>query len=181
MRYPAKSPAEGVGSLLQLVGAEVCQLAALDVVPDRFGGIQVRRVTGKPLDLEPVPLTRQKLFHQFTAVRRQVVPNQDHLGAPDKALQLLQERDQTLGVETIRFGPGEQPRLPTVPTEAERGRHGGFAPVIPARPQDRRFPAGRPGSADGGLLGESGLVLEEDPGPLLRSVFFSSGQRTVFQ
>jgi hypothetical protein len=31
------------------------------------------------------------------------------------------------------------------------------------------------------LLGETGFVLEEDPGVLLRSVFFNSGQRTVFQ
>jgi hypothetical protein len=30
-------------------------------------------------------------------------------------------------------------------------------------------------------LGESRLVLEEDPGVLADSVFFSSGQRTVFQ
>ena len=110
-----------------------------------------------------------------------MIPDQDDPRPPHESFQIFQESHQTLGIEAIRFGSSQQPGLLAIPSKSERGRHRNFGPVIPARLQDRRFPARGPRAADGGLLRDSGFVLEEDPGLLLRSVFFSSGQRTFFQ
>src|SRR5919109_4527419 len=104
---------------------------------------------------------------------RKTIPDQNDLSAPDETLQVFQKHDETLGVETIRLGSGQEACFLAVPAEAQRRRHRGFRPMIAAGPQDRCFPARRPGSADGRLLGASRFVLEEDPGALASSVFFS--------
>jgi len=114
-------------------------------------------------------------------MRRQPVLDQDDLLAADKSLQLLEKLDQALAVEAVRFRSRQQARLFTVPAESQRRRYGCLAPVVAPHSQDRSLPPRRPRPADGGLLREAGFVLEEDPGLLASSVFFSSGQRTVFQ
>jgi hypothetical protein len=98
-----------------------------------------------------------------------------------KRFRVFQEHDEALRVKAIRLGSGEQARFSAVPPKPERRRYRRPGPMITAGPQDRRFPSRRPSPADRGLLAESGFVLEEDPGTLLDSVFFSAGQRTFFQ
>ena len=110
-----------------------------------------------------------------------MIPDQDNLLSAGETAQCFQEIDETGGIVVVGFGAGKQARPLAVPAESQSGSYRGLAPVISARLQDRRFPARRPGGPDRGLLGEAGFVLEEDPGVLLQSVFFSSGQRTVFQ
>ena len=114
-------------------------------------------------------------------MRRKIVPDQDDGLTMDETLQVLEEGDETLCIEAIGLGSGEEACLLTIPTEPKRCRHRRFRPMVTAGLQDRRLPARRPRSADRGLLGESGFVLEKDPGTLASSVFFRSGQRTVFQ
>ena len=48
--------AEGIGCLIDLIGTEVRKFPALNVVPNGFGWIQIGRISGQPLDFEPVPL-----------------------------------------------------------------------------------------------------------------------------
>lgn len=110
-----------------------------------------------------------------------MIPDQDDLLAVHETSQSFEEVDETGRIETVGFGAGEQASTLTVPAESQSGGYRSLAPVIAARSQDWRFPARRPRGADGRLLGEAGFVLEEDPGVLLQSVFFSSGQRTCFQ
>ncbi len=176
-----ESLTEGMSGLLDLIGAEVRKFATFDVVPDSFGGIQIRCVSWQPFDGKPVSLLPQEAFHDLAAMCRQVIPDQDDFGALDETLQIFQEGDETLGIEAIRLGSGKEARLSAIPTKPERCRYRSFGPMIAAGSQDRRFPSRSPGPADRGLLGESGFVLEEDPGALASSVFFSCGQRTVFQ
>ena len=110
-----------------------------------------------------------------------MIPNQDDLLAAHETSQGFEEVDETGRIEAVGFGAGEPASPATVPAESQSGGYRSLAPVISARSQDGRFPAWRPCRADGRLLGEAGFVLEEDPGVLLASVFFSSGQRTCFQ
>lgn len=114
-------------------------------------------------------------------MRRKMIPDQDDLVAADEASQFFEKGDQAFGVETVRLGPGKEARLLAVPTKTQCGRHRCFGPVVAASFQDRCFPPRRPGAADGGLLGKAGFILKVDPGALLSSFFFSSGQRTFFQ
>ena|SRR5215510_3031442 len=114
-------------------------------------------------------------------MRRQVVPDQDDLLPSDKVFELFEKGDQTRGVVTVWLGARQQPRLLSVPAKTQGCCHRGFAPVVATRFQDRGVPPRRPGAPDGGLLSKTRFVLEEDPGLAARSVFFSSGHRTVRQ
>lgn len=106
MRHTTEAPAKGLGGLLYMVGTEVCQLASLDVVPNSFGGIQVRGVPGEPFDLEPVPLSDEEFPHHLAAVGWQVIPDQDYFATSDEAFQFFEEDNQTIRVEAVRFGSG---------------------------------------------------------------------------
>lgn len=178
---PPKSLTEGISGLVNVIGAEVSKFASFDVIPDSFGGVEIRSVSRQPFNGEPVALLEQELLHGCTAMSRQVIPDQNDPGTLNETLEVLQEGDEALGVEAIGFGSGQEARFLAVPPKPKRCRHRGFGPMITASSQDRGFPARRPGPANRGLLGESGFVLEEDPGALASSVFFTSGQRTVFQ
>jgi len=126
-------------------------------------------------------LFAEEFLHQAAAVRRKVIPDKNYFFTFGKPFEVFQKLNQTDGVIAVGFGAGEQTRRFSIPAESQSRRRRNPAPVIAPRPQDRRFAARRPTGADGGLLGEAGFVLEEDPGWLADSVFFISGQRTSFQ
>jgi len=142
-----KSVAECGTCLLDLVGAKVCQFATFDVVPDTFDWIQVRCVSGQPVDAQPVSLLIEESFHGLAAMGRQMIPNQNDFCTPDEALQLFEEYDEAFGVEAVRSGSGQQSRLLAVPTKTESCSDRRFCPVIPACLQDWRFPARCPGAS----------------------------------
>jgi hypothetical protein len=127
-----ESLAESVGRLLDSVGTEVGKLAAFDVVPNSFGRVQIGSVSREPLDFQPVPLLEEEGLHGFAAMRREMIPDQDHLGAADKTLQLFQESDETFGVVAIRLGSGQESGLLAIPSKTERGGNRCFGPMIPA-------------------------------------------------
>ena len=54
--YTLEAAAERLGSFCHQVRTKVCHFAALDVIPHAFGGIEVGRISGEPLDLQPVAL-----------------------------------------------------------------------------------------------------------------------------
>lgn len=96
-----------MGSLTNLVGAEVREFAAFDVVPNSFCGIEIGSVAGQPIDLQPIPFIEQKLLHNFAAMRRKIVPDQDDRFTVDEMLQVLEEGNETLRIKAIRLGSGE--------------------------------------------------------------------------
>ena len=107
MSNPLQSAAKCSRGFEYMIGAEVRQLASFDVIPNSFGGIQVRRVSGQPFDFQPVALLEQEAFHHFAAVRRKMVPDQNDFRPPDETPQVLEEGDQAVGVEAVRFGSGQ--------------------------------------------------------------------------
>lgn len=169
----AKTPGGGRQQVRTIIG----HFSALDVVPHAFDWIQVRRVGWEPLDLQPVTLACDEIRHDTATMCGESVPDQDHTLLVDKAAKLSEEGDQAFGIEAASSGAREQTSLLAVPAETESPRHGGFVPVIAAFLQDRRLSARCPRCADRRLLAEPRFVLEEDPGVLATSVFFSSGQR----
>ena len=114
-------------------------------------------------------------------MRRKVIPDKNYSLSFGEPFEVFQELNQTDRMVAVGLGAGEQARRFSIPAEPQSRRRRNPAPVIAPWPQDRRFAARRPTGADGGLLGEAGFVLEEDPGLLADSVFFISGQRTSFQ
>ena len=61
MAYATKATAEGVGRFGHQFRTEIRHFAALDIAPDTFGGIEVGRIAGEPLDLQPVTLSPEEL------------------------------------------------------------------------------------------------------------------------
>lgn len=178
---PPKAAAEQIGRLLNSIWAQVRHFPSLDVVPNSFRGIEVGRVARQPFDVQPVLLVAKEFLHEAAAMRRKMIPDQNHAMAAGKAFELFEELNQTDSVVAIGFSAGKQARRLSIPPESQRRCHGNLAPVIASGSQDRRLAARRPSGADGGLLREAGFVLEEDPGLVADSVFFISGQRTSFQ
>jgi len=79
----AHAAPEGRGGISQIIGAAVRQLRPLDVTPHGFGGVQLRRVPGEPLDLQPGALRGEPVADQHTFVRRQLIPDQDRAPAAE--------------------------------------------------------------------------------------------------
>ncbi len=133
MANALETAAERLGSFRHLVRAEIGHFAALDVVPHAFGGIEVGRITGQPLDLKPVTLGPQELGHVAAAMSGQVVPDENDRVAVNEAFELLQERDQAGGVEAVFLGAGKQTGFLPIPTEAQRCGDRSLIPMIAAR------------------------------------------------
>ena len=181
MPNAAKAAAESVGGFGHQFRAKIGHLASFDIVPNAFTGIEIGRVSGEPLDLQPAALGPQELRHVTAAVSRQVVPDEDDALAAHETFELLEEIDEAGGVKAIFLGAGKQAGFLAIPAETQRGRHGSLIPVIAPRLQDRCLAPRGPGRSNRRLLGETRFVLEIDPGVPAPSVFFTAGQRTVTQ
>lgn len=178
--HATKASTKLVLDSVEIVGAEVGELAALDVAPHELGWVQVRRVAGQALDREPRALSAQVRLHGTALMRRQAVPDQDDASPAELPLEVVQERDEGAVVVAARTRLEKETATPEVPPEGHGDRHGELLP-IEGVDQDRGFAAGRPGAADRRPLGDAALVLEDDPGPAAPSVFFTAGQRVVIQ
>lgn len=166
--------------LPELVGAEVGELAPLDVAPHELGRVEVRRVAGQALDREPGALSAQVRLHGATLMRRQAIPDQRAAATAKLPLQVVQEFDEGHVVVTARSRLEEETTAPEVPPE----RHGhGDGELLPIEGVDQNwgFAPWRPRAADRGPLRDAALVLEDDPGAAAPSVFFTAGQRVVIQ
>jgi hypothetical protein len=174
------APAERAAERVEVRRAEIGELGALDVAPDRLHGVQLRRIPRKALGGQPSPLARQVVAHRATPMRRQSIPDQDHWPPPEVAAKVTQESDQRpIGIAS-RLRLKEEPSPAPIPPEGQRAGHGQPLPVAARMRQDRRFAARRPGPADDRLLREAAFVLEDEPRAPAAGVFFSCGQRCVF-
>jgi hypothetical protein len=166
--------------LAEVIRAEVGQFGALDVPPDEFGRIELRRVAGQALDREPRALRPQVRLHNPALMRRQPIPDQDDATPAERALQVGQERDEGDVVIAAGVGFEAQPTPLEIPPECHGDGDGEFLPVEGVD-QDGGLAPGRPRAADRRPLGDAALVFEDDPGAAAPSVFFTAGQRVVFQ
>lgn len=107
MRYATEAAAEGGGSFCHQFRTEIRHFAALDIAPDAFGGIEVRRIAGEPLDLQPIALSPEELRHVAAPVSGQVIPDEDHALATNETFELLEKIDEAGSVETVLLGAGK--------------------------------------------------------------------------
>src|SRR5690625_4556421 len=142
----------------------VHQLHQLQVLPDPFFRVQIRRIPRQPLQPHaPLRLLLQVLFHDLAAVRRQAIP--DHQHPPQVPHQVPQEAHRVLAFDRVWQRPMEDP---PVRRDATHQRQ-----VITSqgRVQDRRVATRRVGSDDARQQVEGCLVDEHD-GPTLGFGFF---------
>ena len=161
-------------------GTHVGQFTRLHIAPDLFEGIQLRGVGGQPLHGEPGALPAKIRGHVATLVAAQAVPDQHDPAAAKMPLERAHEGHQ--GPVGVCAGGGveEEAAAPAVPAKRQGARHRQALPVAAGVPEDRRFAARRPGATDYRVLRDAAFVLEDEPGPLPRGVFFSRGQRVLF-
>lgn len=99
--------AKARGGSGQEIRTVVGHLAALDVVPHALDRIQIRRVSGKPLDLEPVTLADDEIRHDAAAMCGEPVPDQDHRLSLNKAAKLFEKDYEAFGIEAASSGARE--------------------------------------------------------------------------
>ena len=132
MAHAAEASTEGMCGFGHQFRTEIGHFSALDVVPDAFGRIEVGRVSGKPLDLQPVALVPEKMRHCAAPVSGQVIPDEDYFVTANRAFELLQESDEAGGVEAVFLGASKQAGFLPIPTESQRCRHRSLIPMIPS-------------------------------------------------
>lgn len=133
MADATKATAESGGGFGHQFRAEICHFAALDIAPDAFGRIEVGRIAGEPLDLQPVALGPEEVRHVSAPVGGQVVPDEDHALAVNEAFELLEESDEAGGVEAVLLGAGKQAGFLPIPAETQRRRYRSLIPMIASR------------------------------------------------
>lgn len=159
--------------------AHVGQFAPLDVAPDLFNGIQVRGIARQAFDVQPAPLVRQVPPHLPAPMCAQAIPDQDHVTAPEVALQMAEKSDEqprrvgTRARLEIEAGPA------AIPAEGQRPRHRESLPGAAGMGQDGRLATRRPRAPDDRQLGDAAFVLEDEPRSLAPGVFFTAGHRVA--
>src|SRR6266702_2504790 len=166
----ARGVAFNFGDRLQTQIAEFALFGITEQILDR---IELRRIARQPLERD-VPVQGFDVFtHHAAAMRRQAIPDDQQL-APDRGGECFQELNQLRAldraVEETKVNapetrPGDQRQL--LPVEA----------VL----QGRGAALGRPGLDPRGTLAQPRFVDEDDGSSLASGVFFSAGQRLVFQ
>src|SRR5919199_484940 len=87
---------------LQILAAEITHLDVLEVSPDALFRIQLRRIAGKALEVDPLSRpVAQILPDGFAAVDRRAIPEDQQL-ARDMAPQMIEEADH-LGARDRRL------------------------------------------------------------------------------
>ena len=172
----AQRPAQGQ----DLGGTEVGQIAPFDVAPDLLDGIEIRRIGGQALDVEPRALAGHVALHAAAPVGGQPVPEEEDGAAAEVPFEGPQERDQpAIGVGAwARLE--EEPAAPAIPAEGQRDGDREPLPESAGVGQDGRPAPRRPRPPDHRVVREAALVLEEEPGPAAPGVFFTRGHRVRF-
>ena len=177
---PGEAAAQGLTQSQKVRGTEIGQIASLDVAPDLLDRVELGRVGGQALDLEPTALPSQIRRHAVTFVGGQPVPEEDDTLGAKVALEGPQELDQAAVGVGARPGVEIDAATPTRPAKGERGRDRQALPQGAGVSQDRRLAARCPRPADDRLVREATFVLEEEPGAPTAGVFFTCGQRVRF-
>lgn len=156
--------------MLDAVGDEVGQIAVFAMIPHLFGRIQVGRVTGEPLEPEPVGVMRLHVLRRGP-MDGVTVPYEHDL-APKVSVHLGEEPDHIVGLNVMR----EKLKVESQRVASRRDGDGGDGRetivTIPSILQ-RRLPTRRPCPASDGLHHEPAFIEKYDDS-LLRSALFLS-------
>ena len=160
-----------------VVGAAVGE-APFGVGPDRFVGVELRRVRRKVFEMQSGKLMADR-SNPFSFVNARVVP--DHEDVPAKVAQQVPEEFADLVVaDVLRVAPEVQADAPPPGSNGDARNDGD--PIMPvAMMNEGRLSARSPGLPHRGNQEEARLVDEDDVGTQPRSVFFTRGQFVRFQ
>ena len=153
---PGDGEAEPGLQLGEAVADDIAQFDMLEVPPDAFIRIQLRRLPWQPFERHPLAqVGRQEVLHRLRAVNRRPVP--DHQQRPVEVAQQMAEE-----LDARRTAKRSLPHLHQEPPGAgDAADHG---EVVPRQGgvQDRRLAARGVGAHDGRQLVEAGLIYPDD-------------------
>lgn len=167
----------GVSQRPDVRRAEVGQFTALQIAPEEFDGVEIRRVGRKTFDVQPGTLRAEVGRHAVTFVRAESIPDEHDTLAAEVSLQGAQERDERRVGIRAWVGLKVQAGAPTIPTKRERGGDRQPLPIRPGVAQDWGLAARRPRAPHDGVLRHAAFVLEDYPSVAAARVFFTAGQR----
>lgn len=170
---PTERKPEFIGDLPEFVTAEIAQGDALEVAPDAFGGIELRRVGRQPFEVQPRGgASGEKVLDRLAAMNGRAVP-EDEQFARHVLEQVLQKTHDRRPVHGVGLLADEQPPV---------GGHSANGRQMVARQGDgeHRCLAARRISADHTRQQiEGGLVYPDERTLLALGFFLSAGQRSV--
>jgi hypothetical protein len=151
---------------LQIMAAEIAHLDVLEMPPDALFWIQLRRIAGEALEMDPLSRpVAQILPDGFAAVDRRAILEDQQL-ARDMAPQVIQEADH-LGARDRRLVDLEvQP--PLKPDGADDRQMVAAERVM----QDRRLAPRRGAARHRGQKIEAALIEEEQRAPVVGGLLF---------
>jgi hypothetical protein len=135
--------------------ADVCQVGSLDPAPKPLDGIELRRIGGKPDDLEPrLPL--DEFLHRLRTVSLQAVPDENDPSL--KVTQEMPEKDHDLWSAHLASVKAKQHSTGSIATVRQRSdcRHALPAPHL--RAQHGRLATWSPRATDDGSFREAAFV-----------------------
>jgi len=155
-----------------IIGNEVCEVAVFCMVPDLLGGIQLRRIGGKPLEREPFGMRGLEMLGR-RAMNVEPVPHQDNLSAEVMA-HLGEKPDHVLSLDIMLQQLKKQAGIAA---DRRQSKHcDGRQPVVPIpRLLKRRLAARRPSPAPHRLQHEAAFIEENYAGLLFSSLFLMRG------
>lgn len=149
-------------------GEKIGDFMLLEMGPEILDRIELRGVSGQPLEPEAAVALGQKHLDWLAAVNRSPVPDDQEL-AGDVPQEGLQELGGTHSVDAAFVDPEE--KLPQSDSRDQRE----FFPVERLL-QHRRAAAGRPRAHPMGARAQSAFVDEDDGALFAPRFFFSLGQ-----
>lgn len=154
---------------------------SVQVPPDIFHRVQLRGIGRQPLHRQPTgfdPFPKISL-HPTAPMGGQTVQEEGERSR-ELAVQRLNHPDYVRRLERTFLEAQAQPDA-SAGRSADQSPGGGEAFPIEVVNQDRGAALGRPGSANGGFLGETALVQENQARAAFPGFFLIAGQVRVFQ
>lgn len=163
----AERAAQGVREFADVLGGTIGQ-RLLGVRPDKLVRVELGRVGGKGVDVEPGPAPNE-VAHDPALVDGASVPEEDHL--PAEVPQEVPEKPDDLHARDVGGVEVDIQPQAAISRGHREGRDGGdpVAPVAVARQGGAA--AGRPGLAEVRDEQESAFVEEREMGPTSSGVF----------
>src|SRR5258706_4699492 len=173
--HPLFGAAQGLAKSRQVRTADIAEFPSLEIVPQPFDRIELRRIAGQLLQMQPSGRPpSQELLDGLAPMNRRAIPDQEQL-AGDLPQEHPQETDNVRRVIALLLGLQEQP--PIGGEAADRRQM-----VMGQRhPQDRGVAPRGPGPHGHGQQVEAGLVYPDDRPPLVIRFFLRAGQRACHQ
>lgn len=169
-----------VGQFERVLGCQVRERVHLQVRPDSFDGVQLRRVGRKELHVEvtgPPDHPRDRTAPMDV----EPIPHEDD-GTLDLAPEIAHELGEPFAVD-VAIGPDREVKSNPTPLRRYRQRADdrGFFSVAAWLWKDRRLPTRRPGSAHERCEKKPALVEKDDVGVQPLRFFLMRGQSTLTQ